>query len=190
MKSGRWKANQQIIFSYPAPVDDPVLLYTTDNCSNQIEVIFSIDRRHFGCLSTYKCHIMFFTGFYHSGDHLLYSIGIYPVDPDIIEKEEWCSTMNENIIYRMIDQVLSYSIVFAGCTCYTEFCSDTICTGDQNRSGPFIFIECIKPAEAAKFRQDICGKGLFYQRLDSLYRFVSLLNIYSGFSVVQFISLL
>src|SRR5690625_168695 len=174
------------LVSRPDPLGpDPLFLFDDpDDEPCEIILAWRVEVGHLCGLAPEECAAILPASESDPGDDLLCDPSLEFSHPYIVEEEEGPSTLDEDIIDRVVDEVVADGIVFTRPDRDLEFGPDTICTSDEG--GPVESLgEPEEPPERAWLGEDPLDEGRSYEFPDPVLGCGCGRSIYTGIPVAQ-----
>ncbi|MBA7701746.1 hypothetical protein ES703_110491 [subsurface metagenome] len=168
-----------------AAVDHLLPVHHAHTETGEIEPVFFIHSRKFGCLASDQSASGLLTALCDSLDQCIEFLIVQFSAGDIIEEKEGLGSGHHNIIHAHGDQVDPDSVVSLQHLGKQELCTDSIRGRDKNRIFNRFETGHKKTAEAADFSQDLGANGLIQKGFYPLDEGIRSVDIHTGFLIGQ-----
>ena len=148
-----------------AGFDDVLLLDHADDHSCEVVVAFGIEAGHHGRFAANQGAAVAFAAAHEAFDDVRDNLGRELGIGNVVEEEQRARAEGENVVDRVVDDVLADRVVLVHHPGDREFGAYAVATGHEHRV--LIALEFVKRAEQADFGQDLRRVGSAHHPADA-----------------------
>ena len=137
--------------------DKFALLYATDDSADEVIFTGRIKAGHLRRLAAEKSHLILFTSLAKTGNDVLELNGINLGGADVIHEKERLRALNENIVYAVVDDVLTDGVVLVHHRGDLKLGADAV--SRRNEDHTLAGWDLVKAAECADAADNVGGLG-------------------------------
>ncbi len=185
MQPGRRQADESIAGDDALSVDQPGARNCADDESRHVVLAISIEAGHLGGLATEQRAAVLTACRGKAFDNLDRDVRIKTAGRKVVEEEERRSTLDEDVVDAVIDEIATDRSMLAGHEGDLQLRADTVGARDEHRILDAGGIHAEQTAERADVRQDARGIGPLRQSSNASDDFVAGVDVYASLAVIH-----
>jgi hypothetical protein len=185
MKTGRRDANQHVAWPDAPAIDERLSGYGADDKTCDIVFTVSIEAGHLRCFAADQRAAILLARGSETLDDLHGDVGIEPAGRKIIQKKQRLSTLHQDVVDAMIDEIDTDRIVDARHEGNAKLGTDAVGAGNENRIAQVQIGEGEQPAERSDIGEHAAGERISGKRSNATDELVAGVDVHTGLLVVH-----